>query len=428
MPLAPNSILFAYVAGGPISTAATFTRASDASYRDRLGRLAHSTSNVPRLEWTDPGSTGVLDVPALLMERGVTNTLLHSEDFTQADWTKANVTATSDAAKAPDAAGSTNAVRIVESTDNGQHYIGQAVGAGGMTDNTLQAVSAFVAAREREWVYLESVNKAGATIRTWFNVSSGGIGTQNHTYAWLERWAEGYFRIMASHTAGSGAISPELRVALASSDGAASYAGSSTSGAIVWGTHFDYNEPEAGAYVPTSSASVSRADEALKFDRNFGVRDMTLYVSMERARYHDLSGSTARDVLAVSTEGPYLRLYKPSGSTSYSATLADLIGNTVTASAAIPASSAGALGLAVQVRNLNDDPQVRIDMGGGYGSWTSTGSLRAISDWGTTQVNIGNFGTGNAAARLYSLKVVGALVSRAEAAGARTAMGAGPDV
>jgi hypothetical protein len=85
-------------------TGGTFTRSSEGSYLTGPATdgtsafLAWATTNARRIEYDPalPGGTG------LLMEGSRQNLALHSEDFTQAAWTKSLVTVTSNAGNAPD--------------------------------------------------------------------------------------------------------------------------------------------------------------------------------------------------------------------------------------------------------------------------------------------------------------------------------------
>lgn len=235
MPLAPGSVLFGFVAGGQISSAG-FSRASDATRRKHDGTVQLTTQAVPRLDWIDPNSTFVLDVPSLLLEETQTNDFTFSEDFSNAAWTKNQVTVSTDAIIAPD--GSTTADRIVESTFNAQHDIRR--NSTLPSDNTKQTWSIFAKAAERSFIYLQVNNFTGFATRTHFNISTGGIGISStaHT-ATIERSANGFFRCAVAVNTSSGLTTPLFFSALATSDGAISYEGSSTAGVYMWGAQLE---------------------------------------------------------------------------------------------------------------------------------------------------------------------------------------------
>ena len=63
----------------------TFSRASSATRVNKEGLIETVVSNIPRLDYSDGGC------PSLLLEPQRTNIVTHSEDFSNASWTKGNV-------------------------------------------------------------------------------------------------------------------------------------------------------------------------------------------------------------------------------------------------------------------------------------------------------------------------------------------------
>ena len=236
MPLAPGSVLFGYVAGGNISSAG-FTRASDATRRKHDGIVQLTTQAVPKLDWIDPNSTFVLDVPSLLLEDTQTNDFTFSEDFGDAAWTKSRVTVSTDAITAPD--NSTTADKIVESTENGIHSIDRTSTL--PSTNTQQTWSIFAKAAERSFIYLRVDTHGGTIARTWFNISTGGVGTTdaNVVREHIESFGNGFFRCSVTVDTSSGASTPQFVSALSTGDGSITYEGSSTSGAYMWGAQLE---------------------------------------------------------------------------------------------------------------------------------------------------------------------------------------------
>src|SRR5690606_2049329 len=66
-----SDVLFQYRAGWPLPTGATFTRASDGTYRDRYGVLQTAPQNVLRITWQGGR-------PYMLVEPAATNLLRDS--------------------------------------------------------------------------------------------------------------------------------------------------------------------------------------------------------------------------------------------------------------------------------------------------------------------------------------------------------------
>jgi hypothetical protein len=95
-------------------------RASTATYVDATGKIREAGVNEPRIDY-DP-ATG--ECRGLLVEEQRTNLLLWSEDFSQSDWPKSEVTIDSNVAVAPD--GITTADRLYKTTSTSYRAIFQA--------------------------------------------------------------------------------------------------------------------------------------------------------------------------------------------------------------------------------------------------------------------------------------------------------------
>ncbi len=74
---------------GALDPRVTFTRASAAWYFNSAGNLTQAATNQPRFDY-DPAT---LQARGLLIEGSSSNIALHSRDFTQAAWSKTNITA-----------------------------------------------------------------------------------------------------------------------------------------------------------------------------------------------------------------------------------------------------------------------------------------------------------------------------------------------
>ena len=82
------SLVFDFV-NDPIDPSITLTRASAAWYFNSAGNLTQAATNEPRFDYNPV----TLAARGLLIEGGMTNIALHSRDFTQAAWSKTNITA-----------------------------------------------------------------------------------------------------------------------------------------------------------------------------------------------------------------------------------------------------------------------------------------------------------------------------------------------
>jgi hypothetical protein len=74
---------------GALDPRISFTRASAAWYFDSAGNLVQASTNEPRFDY----NPATLQARGLLIEGGSSNIALYSRDFTQAAWSKTNITA-----------------------------------------------------------------------------------------------------------------------------------------------------------------------------------------------------------------------------------------------------------------------------------------------------------------------------------------------
>jgi hypothetical protein len=201
--------------------------------------------NLPRLNYPVYGGC-----PSLLMEPQRTNLFPYSNDYTQSNWTKANVTITENAGISPE--NLSNASKMIASANASFNYIYDS-----LTGVSSQyTISAFVKADGRNivWLYTQSVGTNGVI---YFDLSDESMqvvaGTAGTPTGTITSFPNGWYRITStSHTfilsSGSGiGISDAKGSLVTTTDG--------TNGVLIYGLQI-----EAGSY-PTSlmhtSTSVS---------------------------------------------------------------------------------------------------------------------------------------------------------------------------
>lgn len=244
----------------------------------------------PRFDY-DPVT---LQPRGLLIEEQRTNLLLWSEEFDNASWVKAAVTATANATTSPD--GTVDADAIIETTASSTHDVNQSA--------TLSAAahtySAFVKANGRSWVRLFVFQSGPGSTSVWFNVSTGSVGTvgAGASNATITNFGNGWYRCAFTFTAV--AASASLYAQLATADnGPASYTGDGTSGIFLWGAQL-----EAGAfatsYIPTVASQVTRtADQASIVAPNFAPwYNQSEGTFVVEGRQNAVTGTTSRVVSA----------------------------------------------------------------------------------------------------------------------------------
>jgi hypothetical protein len=228
-----------------------FTRSTTATRVNSAGLIESVAINVPRLDYLN--ST----CPKLLLEPSRTNLVLQSSAFDDAAWSaNLNATVTANATTAPD--GAITADKIVEDTNNSQHFIGQTPTS---VSGVAHTISVYAKAAERSFLFLFEDSAGGRN--AYFNLSNGTIGTVGGSAtASITSVGNGWYRCSVTYTASGTLV--RMRCAPATANGTASYTGNGTSGIFVWGAQI-----EVGAYatslIPTTTAAVTRgADLAQK--------------------------------------------------------------------------------------------------------------------------------------------------------------------
>lgn len=169
-----------------------------------------------------------LVAPSLEYPAG-TNLLTQTDDFSHAAWSKVAATVSADAAAAPD--GTVTADKVIPSTANTLHYFHQAAATAGAT-HTLTFIAK---ADGLSWFFVEvnTVQGGGAGIDTWFNASTGAVGTTGaNITARSEDLGDGYYRFELTYAAR--ATADTIYVVITNADGGGAFAGDGTSGILFW--------------------------------------------------------------------------------------------------------------------------------------------------------------------------------------------------
>jgi hypothetical protein len=194
---------------------------------------------------------------SLLLEPQRTNLALYSNDLSNAAWTKSYSTITSNAAISPD--GTTNANKVVETTDTGLHRAGQ--GAIAVTSGQVYTFSFYAKAAERDELELQRINTSGTVFNsisaTTADLTLGTLSVgSNVTSSSINSVGDGWYRISLSLTAiatGSGGLNIGMQ-----KDGNVSYLGDGTSGVYIYGF-----QAELGSYVSSYIKSEGAATTRL---------------------------------------------------------------------------------------------------------------------------------------------------------------------
>jgi hypothetical protein len=250
-----------FLAGAPIDSRVTFTRASTATFVGSDGLIQTAAINTPRFDY-DPVT---LAAKGLLIEEQRTNVSLQSEDLTAVVWAKAGSSATANTATSP--TGSTTADRW-QPTASGSTLSSRLLQSIIVSSATVYTASAFVKAAGKRWVYFSSPNAASATDDCWFDLQTGTVGTKGSTVltATITPAGNGWFRLTTSSTSSSTLNYVYISATDADNSSVVTADGNAL---LIWGA-----QVEAGAfatsYIPTVASQVTRsADIATMTGTNF---------------------------------------------------------------------------------------------------------------------------------------------------------------
>jgi hypothetical protein len=250
----------------------TFTRASGATYLDSDGVLKTASTNTPRIEYDADGNR-----LGLLVEEQRTNIQVYSEDFANADWTKARASIDSNTIVAPD--GTLTGSKLIESTDNNTHTLTDGTS---VTSGTSYTYSIYAKAGERSICRIyTNLNQEAGTYGAFYDLSSGAVTSETGTgSATITPVSNSWYRITCTVTATASAARA-FYLSIVQSGTTVSYAGDGTSGIYIWGAQL-----EAGSfptsYIPTSGSTATRAADVASitgadFKKWFNADEGTLF-------------------------------------------------------------------------------------------------------------------------------------------------------
>jgi hypothetical protein len=241
------------------SSATAYNATTTSALTNYIPQLLTAPINAPRFDFNP--TTG--ESLGLLIEQSSTNLLTYSQDFSNAVWTKGNVTITTGANIAPD--GTQTAQAIVETAvtnaQNVQQNITKAASA------ITYTLSVYVKAATRTWATLFIADGSFNGNRAYYNLSTGTLGSivGNGTpftsvSSAITSVGNGWYRISLTATSNTATIIIQ-NIGGASGDGGVSYTGIAGNNAIfVWQA-----QVEALAFatspITTTSAQVTRAQD-----------------------------------------------------------------------------------------------------------------------------------------------------------------------
>lgn len=216
--------------------------------------------NVPALDYTND------TCPALSLEPSRTNLLLRSGEFDNASWTKNFTTITADNIIGP--SGLSNADKVLETVDNQHHYIQQSFSKA--TSTQPASITIFFKYLGRQWVSIWATDGTSNTIRQWFDIQNGVVGTSSQagttytkTGASIKGFGNGWYRCEFNIQVADVLSSVALSYRSSAGDGNTStFVGDITKGFYGFGAQVEIAS-YATSYIPTTSATVTRIADAV---------------------------------------------------------------------------------------------------------------------------------------------------------------------
>ncbi len=259
----------------------SFSRASIGSYINKYAELAWAPINSPRFEYRGDGSPA-----GILIEKASTNSLKHSNDFSQ-EWSAINSFVTETLELSPDPA---QIWWSLKETSTGIHMARQAISIAA-TSQTF-TFSVFVKAAERFRVGLSCGGTAmnapggsGADLNCMFNLNTGTVEIAPPSYYPSIEKIGDYYRVSITFTAGSSSAQDLAPYVYCGGDTTnASYAGDTTKGILIFGAQLEVGT-SATSYIKTNNSPVLRVADTLSMALpTFGKAPLSIFLGMSKSR------------------------------------------------------------------------------------------------------------------------------------------------
>lgn len=239
-----------------------FTRTSTATYVGSDGLIKTAGDGEPRVDYLD-NTDG-----HLLLEPSATQLIQYSEDFSNAAWTKLNVTVASNSSISPD--GTQNANSITGNGTSGSHYI---LDSFSVTTGEDYTVSIFAKEGTNSFIQLNlGATPFLSTNYCNFDLKNGIIGTYGNTSSnrFIENYGNGWYRVGFTATASSSGSANFFPTLITSSTSSFLESNTLDTSVNVWGAMIEQNSYST-SYIKSEGASVTRTAESCKNAGNSAV-------------------------------------------------------------------------------------------------------------------------------------------------------------
>jgi hypothetical protein len=224
----------------------------------------------------------------LLVEESRTNDVYESENIGNVSpWQRTNVTQTA-GFDAPD--GTTNAVRLLETTVNNGHFVYWS----SASFLTTATASVFVKPIGREYLGIRAYKASNAWENVVFNVTgegsvvnyqSGSSSSYSNVQGFIEKHADGWYRISVTCTSAGGVNLPAIfsthttATPTLDSSGEEDFVGDTSKGFYIWGAQIESGSfPTSYIRNTTGSSTVTRSADVTSIEGNdFGTFNLLQY-------------------------------------------------------------------------------------------------------------------------------------------------------
>jgi len=222
-----------------------------------------------------------------LLEGGITNLLLRSEEFDNASWNKANTTITANDVEAPDE--TTSMDKLVEAATTTSHSVNQVVSFVPAT----YTQSIFVKAAERSVLQIFLGAKHSGSDFANFDLATGTISLRTGLVdARIEDKGNGVFKCSVTFVS-SVTDTEAVHFAVSNSTTlgrAASYLGDVTKGLHAWGAQIEKGSIVT-SYIRTEGSTVTRADDDLTIPQAGNASSGIISIHCDFNSFGDTGGS-----------------------------------------------------------------------------------------------------------------------------------------
>ena len=243
-----------------------FTRAGSATKVNKQGLIEVVSNNEPRIDFTD-NSKG-----ALLLEPQRTNSITHSNDFSQSIYGKINLTITANEGISPD--GTQNANLLVPNAAVGNRYL---------TNNTgsnLKTNTVFLKKKELRYVTFGNAQSNVLVDLENGTISASSVSTNNFT---IENYGNGWYRVSCFNTLD---VNLQIQIFLGIDGSGSNIATNGTDGVYIYGFEIQ-NGSYPTSYIPTNGSAVTRSAETCN-----GAGDANTFNDSEGVLFADIAANS----------------------------------------------------------------------------------------------------------------------------------------